>query len=100
MPLSSSNSFLKSLFQNLQNTVRRGKDVSRNVVLNGALIPLTEENCISVTVINTTGSDLNVSVNNTVPVIIPDKAGVTLDVENTSEVSVSGSGTLSYIVSK
>lgn len=100
MPLSSSNSFLKSLFQNLQNTVRRGKDVSRNVTLTGALIPLPAENSISVTLVNTTGEDLSVGINNTAPVIIPDKAGVTLEVESTAEVSVAGTGTLSYIVSK
>jgi len=107
MPLSSSNQFLKTLFQNLQKTVfnvqetvRRGSDKSFNVTLSGALIPLPAEASLSVTLVNTTGNDVSVSINNTVPITLPDKAGVTLEVVNANEISVSGSGTLSYIVSR
>jgi len=97
---SSTDIFLQSLFQRLQEFLRRGSDISRNVTLTGALIPLSAEKCIGVTIINTTGANVFFSVNNTASVTLLDKAGVSLDVSNTEQVSVSGTGTLSYIVSK
>lgn len=97
---SSTDIFLQSLFQRLQEFLRRGSDISRNVTLTGALIPLPAEKCIQVTIINTTGSDIYFSANNTESIILADKGGVTLDVSNTEQISVSGTGTLSYIVSK
>jgi hypothetical protein len=97
---SSTDIFLQSLFQRLQEFLRRGFDISRNVTLTGALIPLPAEKCIGLTMVNTTGADVLFSVTNTTSITLPDKTGITIDTNNTSEVSVSGTGTLSYIVSK
>jgi len=43
---------------------------------------------------------VNVSVNGGASIVIPDKSGFTIDVIDPATISVSGSGTLSYIVSK
>ena len=40
------------------------------------------------------------SVNNTASITLPDKTGVTLDVNKAEQIAVSGTGTLTYIVSK
>jgi hypothetical protein len=95
-----SQSWSTSVIERLYNAIRRGRDVSRNVVLNGALTPLFSEKCVSVTLINTTGEDMSFSVNNTASITLPDKTGVTLDVDTTDQISVAGLNTLSYIVSK
>jgi len=95
-----SQSWSASLIEKLYNAIRRGQDVSRNVALNGALTPLFAEKCVSVTIINTTGADMTFTVNNTAPVTLLDKSGVSLDVNNTEQISVAGTNTLSYIVSK
>lgn len=95
-----SQSWTTSVIERLYNAVRRGQDVSRNISLNGALTPLVGEKCVSVTIINTTGADVTFTVNNTAPVTLLDKSGVTLDVNTTDQISVAGSSTLSYIVSK
>jgi hypothetical protein len=97
---SSTDIFLQSLFQRLQEFLRRGSDISRNVTLTGALIPLNAEKSICVTLINTTGGDVYFSVNNTTSITLPDKTGVTLDVNKAEQIAVSGTGTLTYIVSK
>ena len=95
-----SQSWSSSLIERLYNAIRRGQDVSRSIALNGALTPLFAEKCVYVTIINTTGEDMTFSVNNTVPVTLPDKSGITLDVNNTEQISGAGTNTLSYIVSK
>jgi len=95
-----SQSWTTSVIDKVYNAIRRGEDLSRNIVLNGALTPLVSEKCVYVTIINTTGGDITFSVNNTVPVTLPDKSGITLDVNTTEQISVAGTGTLSYIVSK
>ncbi len=97
---SSLDSWTFSLIERLYNAIRRGNDISRNVTLTGTLTPLNTEKCVNVTIINTTGGNVSVSINNTDVDTIPDKSGVTIDVVQTSNISVSGSGTLSYIVSK
>ena len=90
----------RSLIERLYNAVRRGNDITRSVVLSGALTPLTSESAVYVTIINTTGSNVNLSINGGASIIIPDKAGVTIDTVDHDSISVSGAGTLSYIVSK
>ena len=90
----------RSLIERLYNAVRRGNDISRSVVLTGALTPLTSESAVYVTLLNTTGADVNVSVNAGASIVIPDKSGFTIDVIDPGTISVSGTGTLSYIVSK
>ena len=90
----------RSLIERLYNAVRRGNDITRTVALSGTLTPLTSESAVYVTIINTTGSNVNLSVNGGASIIIPDKAGLTIDVVDTGAISVSGSNTLSYIVSK
>lgn len=95
-----SQSWTTSVIERLYNAVRRGQDVSRNISLTGALTPLFSEKCVSVTIINTTGADVTFTANNTAPITLPDKSGVTVDVNTTDQISVAGSNTLSYIVSK
>jgi hypothetical protein len=90
----------RSLIERLYNAVRRGNDITRTVVLSGALTPLVSESAVYVTIINTTGSNVNLSVNGGASIIIPDKAGITVDTIDPASISVSGTGTLSYIVSK
>jgi len=75
-------------------------DYSRTVALTGSLAALTSEPVNEVTLINYTGNDLNISVKGGATIVIPDKAGITLSVNNANEVSVSGTGVLSYVVSK
>jgi len=90
----------RSLIERLYNAVRRGNDITRTVALSGALTPLNSESAVYVTVVNTTGADVNISINGGASIVIPDKAGLTIDVVDTGAISVSGSNTLSYIVSK
>lgn len=90
----------QSLAHSLYEAIRRGKDISRNVVLTPTLTPLFAEKCVYVTIINTTGDNIEVSINNTQSVTLPNKAGITIDVIRTEEISVSGTGTLDYVVSK
>ena len=90
----------RSLIERLYNAVRRGNDITRTVVLTGALTPLNSESAVYVTIINTTGADVNVSTNGGASIVIPDKAGLTIDVVDPGTISVSGTGTLSYVVSK
>ena len=90
----------RSLIERLYNAVRRGNDITRSVALTGTLTPLTSESAVYVTVINTTGANLNIAINGGPAIVIPDKAGLTIDVIDTGAISVSGSSTLSYIVSK
>ena len=90
----------RSLIERLYDAVRRGNDISRNVVLTGSLVPLTSEKCVYVTIINTTGSTLTLSINGGASITIPDKAGITIDTVDPASISVSGTGTLSYVVSK
>ena len=90
----------RSLIERLYNAVRRGNDITRSVVLTGTLTPLTSESAVYVTIINTTGSNVNLSINGGASIIIPDKAGITVDKVDPITISVSGAGTLSYIVSK
>jgi hypothetical protein len=61
---------------------------------------LVSESAVYVTIINTTGADVNVSINGGASIVIPDKAGLTIDVIDPAAISVSGTNTLSYIVSK
>lgn len=90
----------RSLIERLYNAVRRGNDISRTVLLTGALTPLATESAVYVTIINTTGSNLNLSIDGGSTIILPDKAGLTVDTVDPASISVSGAGTLSYIVSK
>ena len=90
----------RSLIERLYNAVRRGNDITRSVALTGTLTPLTSESAVYVTLINTTGSNVNLSINGGASIVIPDKSGFTIDVVDPITISVSGSGTLSYIVSK
>ena len=90
----------RSLIDRLYNATRRGNDITRTIALNGALTPLNSESAVYVTVINTTGANLNIAINGGPAIVIPDKAGLTIDVIDTGAISVSGSSTLSYIVSK
>jgi hypothetical protein len=61
---------------------------------------LVSESAVYVTIINTTGADVNVSINGGASIVIPDKSGLTIDVIDPAAISVSGTNTLSYIVSK
>ncbi len=90
----------RSLIERLYNAVRRGNDITRSVILTGSLTPLVSESAVYVTIINTTGSNVNLSVNGGASIIIPDKAGITVDTIDPASISVSGAGTLSYVVSK
>ena len=90
----------RSLIERLYNAVRRGNDITRSVALTGTLTPLTSESAVYVTIINTTGSNVNLSLNGGASIVIPDKSGITLDTVDPGTISVSGTGTLSYIVSK
>lgn len=90
----------RSLIERLYNAVRRGNDITRTVTLSGALTPLNSESAVYVTIVNTTGADVNISTNGGASIVIPDKAGLTIDVVDTGAISVSGTSTLSYIVSK
>lgn len=90
----------RSLIERLYNAVRRGNDITRSVALTGTLTPLTSESAVYVTIINTTGADVNMSINGGASIVIPDKSGITLDTVDPGTISVSGTGTLSYIVSK
>ena len=90
----------RSLIERLYNAVRRGNDITRSVALTGTLTPLTSESVVYVTIINTTGADVNMSINGGASIVIPDKSGITLDTVDPGTISVSGTGTLSYIVSK
>lgn len=90
----------RSLIERLYNAVRRGNDITRTVALTGTLTALTSESAVYVTIINTTGSNVNLSVNGGASIILPDKAGITIDTIDPSAISVSGAGTLSYVVSK
>ena len=90
----------RSLIERLYNAVRRGNDITRTVVLSGTLSPLTSESAVYVTIINTTGVNANISINGGASIVIPDKSGLTIDVVDPNTISVSGTGTLSYIVSK
>jgi hypothetical protein len=90
----------RSLIERLYNAVRRGNDITRTATLSGALTPLVSESAVYVTIINTTGSNVNLSVNGGASIIIPDKAGITVDTIDPASISVSGVGTLSYVVSK
>jgi len=90
----------RSLIERLYNAVRRGNDISRTVLLTGVLTPLATESAVYVTIINTTGANLNLSIYGGSTIILPDKAGLTVDTIDPASISVSGTGTLSYIVSK
>ena len=90
----------RSLIERLYNAVRRGNDITRSVALTGTLTPLSSESAVYVTIINTTGADVNMSLNGGASIVIPDKSGITLDTVDPGTISVSGTGTLSYIVSK
>lgn len=90
----------RSLIERLYNAVRRGNDISRTVVLGGVLTPLASESAVYVTIINTTGGSINLSIDGGDSIMLPDRAGITVDTVDPATISVSGAGTLSYIVSK
>lgn len=94
----------RSLIESLYNAIRRGNDVTRSVALTPVSTPLPSEKCVYVTIVNTTGGDVFIDVNSAtlagVPITLPDKAGITIDTVNTGTIGVSGTGNLSYIVSK
>jgi hypothetical protein len=75
-------------------------DYSRTVTLTGTLTALPSEIAQEVTLINYTANDLNISVKAGATIVIPDKAGITLSVDNANDIRVSGTGVLSYVVSK
>ena len=76
-------------------------DISRAVTLTGTLTPLVSEQCQTVTLINSTTSSIFASINSGSVITIPASAGYTFNSAfNTNEISVSGSGTVGYIVSK
>jgi hypothetical protein len=81
-------------------------DVSRSLTLTGSLTALPAECCKFVTLMNTTGSNLSFTVNNATSgvsgatILLPTSAGISIDTSNTSNVKVSGTGTLYYIVSQ
>lgn len=81
-------------------------DVSRSVVLTGSLVSLPLELCKYVTLMNTTGSSVSFQVNSptsgtsAATISLPTGSGVTIETCETDNVKVSGSGTLSYIVSQ
>jgi hypothetical protein len=81
-------------------------DVSRSITLSGSLTALPSECCRFVTLMNTTGSTVTFTVNNSMSgtsgssVVLPNNSGVSIDTSNTVNVKVLGTGTLYYIVSQ
>lgn len=81
-------------------------DVTRSVVLTGSLVALPSECCKYVTLMNTTASavsfkaDSSTSGTSAATIILPAGSGVTIETCQTETVSMSGSGTLGYIVSQ
>lgn len=76
-------------------------DISRNVTLTGTLTSLPNEKCQVVTLINSTTASIFAAINNGGIIAIPANGGYTFNSAfNTNEISVSGSGTVGYVVSK
>jgi hypothetical protein len=95
----------KRLRQIASNT-EEPQDVSRTYTLTGSLVALSTECSRFVTLMNTTGSNLSFTVNNTTSgisgatILLPTNAGISIDTPNASNIKVSGSGTLYYLVSQ
>jgi hypothetical protein len=76
-------------------------DISRTVTLTGTLTNLPSEGCQELNLINNSGTSLFFSVNSGSVITLPANAVYPVNaVNNTNLVSVSGSGVLSYVVSK
>lgn len=90
----------RSLIERLYDAVRRGNDITRTVELTASLTPLNSEKAVYVTLFNTTGGPIDITINSGDSISIPTSFAITIDVVNTGVISVTGSGTLSYIVSK
>lgn len=95
----------KRLRQIASNT-EEPNDVSRTYTLTGSLVALPAECSRVVTLMNTTGVNISFTVNNGTSgvsgatILLPTGVGISLDTSNTSNVKVSGTGTLYYIVSQ
>ena len=90
----------------IANNTQEPADVSRTYTLTGSLVALPTECSKFVTLMNTTGSNLSFTVNNATSgvsgatILLPTSAGITLDTFDASNIKVSGTGTLYYVVSQ
>lgn len=76
-------------------------DISRTVTLTGTLTNLPSEGCQELNLINNSGASLFFSINSGSVITLPIDTGYTVNaVNNANLVRVSGSGVLSYVVSK
>jgi hypothetical protein len=76
-------------------------DISRTVTLTATMSNLPNEACQVLTLINSLADPLFFNVNSGSVITLPIETGYTVNsVNNANLVSVSGSGTLGYIVSK
>ncbi len=75
-----------------------GIDYTTSVLLTGTLTALPARACLAVTIINSTGTDLIISVNSAIPITILDGTILTFSVTNTELIQVQGTGALGYVI--
>lgn len=88
--------------RDVQERVWPQTDRSRSFTLTGSAIALPNESCKTVTILNTTGANLVITINGGDNITIPNNVGIEISVTNTNLVRVNGtlSAALSYIISE
>lgn len=88
--------------RDVQERVWPQTDRSRSITLTGSAIALPNESCKVVTILNTTGANVVISINSGDNITIPNNVGIEISVTNTNLVRVNGtlSAALSYIISE
>ncbi len=88
--------------RDVQERVWPQTDRSRSFTLTGSAIALPNESCKVVTLLNTTGANLVITINGGDNITIPNNVGIEISVTNTNLVRVNGtlSAALSYIISE
>jgi hypothetical protein len=75
-------------------------NISRNQTLTGSQVALTSEATNGLTLINSTAANLSFVVNGGAVCTLLTGQGVPLDVNNANQITVSGTGTISYLINR
>jgi hypothetical protein len=75
-------------------------NISRNQTLTGSQVALAADITNGLTLINSTTSNLSFVVNGGAVCTLLSGQGVPLDVNNANQVTVSGTGTISYLINR
>lgn len=88
--------------RDIQERVWPQTDRSRSVTLTGSALTLPNESCKTVTIINTTGANVILTINGGNNITLPTSTGLEISVTNTNLITANGtlSAALSYIISE